>query len=66
MQPDRLLTRREVEQRLSLSRATLYRKMREGTFPCPIRIGSRAVRWSAAELERWLSERPRAIGEHRG
>ena len=60
----RLLTRRQVEQACGLSRSTIYRKMREGTFPEPIRIGVRAVRWPAHELEDWLASLPRATGDH--
>ena len=35
---DVLLTRPEVERRTGLSRSTLYRKMREGTFPVPLKV----------------------------
>ena len=62
---DRLLTRREVEARTRLSRSSLYRKMREQppSFPLPLKISTRAVRWSSDEVEAWLSGRPRASGE---
>lgn len=60
---DRLMTRLEVEARTALSRTSIYRLMREGSFPEPIRIGERAVRWRASELEAWLDDRPRATGE---
>ena len=43
---NRLLRRREVEQMVSLSRASLYRLADSGDFPHPIRVGPRAVRWS--------------------
>ena len=59
----RLLTRRQVEQACGLSRSSIYRKMREGTFPEPIKIGARAVRWPAHELEEWLAQLPRATGD---
>ena len=59
---DQLLTRREVEHRVRLSRSSLYRKMREGSFPCPIQIGERAVRWQEAEVAAWIASRPRANG----
>ena len=62
---DRLLTRPEVEDRTGLSCSTLYRKMREGTFPEPLKIGERAVRWPASEIEAFLASRPRATGESR-
>ena len=62
MQTDRLLHRREVEQRVGLATSTLYRLMRAHQFPVPLKIGAKAVRWPASEIERWLSERPRATG----
>ena len=58
-----LLTRREVESRFGLSRTTIYRLMREGRFPEPIRIGDRAVRWREAEIASWLDSRPRSHGD---
>ena len=39
-----LLTRQEVETHTALSRTSIYRKVREGTFPTPLQIGARAVR----------------------
>ena len=59
----RLLRRQEVEERCQLSRSTLYRMMREGEFPEPIKVGARAVRWPELEIEAWLSDRPRATGD---
>ena len=61
--PDRLLRREEVEQRCALTRTSIYRKMREGSFPLPLKVGVRAVRWPESEIETWLSERPRARGD---
>ena len=60
---NQMLRRSEVEARTGLSRSSLYRKMRENTFPLPLQVGARAVRWPSSEIEAWLSERPRATGE---
>ena len=62
---DRLLTRQQVEERCGLSRSTIYRKMREQppTFPTPIKISQRAVRWMESEVAEWLAPRPRATGD---
>ena len=60
---DRLLTRPEVETRCGIARSTIYRLMRAGRFPEPLRVGPRAVRWPASEIEEWLDARPRATGE---
>ena len=61
---DRLLTRPEVEARTSLSCSAIYRLMRAGRFPEPLRVGVRAVRWPTSEIEAWLQSRPRATGDH--
>ncbi|MCY4550603.1 MAG: AlpA family transcriptional regulator [Defluviicoccus sp.] len=60
---DRLLRREEVEEQTGLSRSAIYRLMRAGEFPTPIRIGPRAVRWPKAELDEFLAQCPRATGE---
>ena len=60
---DRLLSRKQVEKLTGLGRSTIYRLMRAGEFPTPIRIGGRAVRWPASELREFLESRPRATGE---
>ena len=60
---DVLLTRREVERRTGLSRSTLYRKMREGTFPVPLKISERAVRWRDSDIRAYVDSRPRSYGE---
>ena len=60
---DRLLTRAEVESRVGLTKTSIYRMMRAGRFPEPLKISTRAVRWSATEIEAWLADRPRASGE---
>ena len=59
----RLLCRVEVERFCQIGRSTIYRLMREGRFPLPIRVGTRAVRWPEHELTAWLDRRPRATGE---
>ena len=59
----RLLRRTEVERYCQIGRSTIYRLMREGLFPVPIRVGPRAVRWPEHELNAWLARRPRATGE---
>ena len=60
---DALLTRREVERLTGLSCTTIYRLMRAGTFPEPIRIGPRAVRWHASEIESYRESKERASGD---
>lgn len=58
----RILRRREVERLTGLSKASIYRKMRDGAFPLPLKLGARAVAWRADEVDDWLASRPRALG----
>ena len=51
------LRRRQVESRTGLARSTLYRKVAEGTFPKPMRLGPRSVGWLADEIETWIAAR---------
>ena len=60
---ERLLTRQEVQDKCRICRSTIYRLMREDCFPKPIRVGLRAVRWLESEIEKYLSNRPRADSE---
>lgn len=60
---DRLLTRQEVQDKCRIGRSSIYRLMRGGRFPEPIRVGMRAVRWKESEIDKYLSNRPRAGGE---
>ena len=62
MTADELMTRPDVEALLGLSRASIYRLMRGGHLPEPIRIGLRAVRWRRSEIEAYLAGCPRATG----
>ncbi|MDE0236527.1 MAG: AlpA family transcriptional regulator [bacterium] len=54
----------QVEALCRLSTSSIYRLMSDGLFPKPIRVGRRAVRWYASEIDAWLASRPRATGDH--
>ena len=60
---DRLLRRREVERITGLSRASIYRLMRSGSFPLPVKVGPTAVRWKECDIADWIESRPLATGE---
>ena len=49
----------EVVQTLQISRTTLWRRVRAGQFPPPLRLGgagSRAIGWRRTDIERWVDE----------
>ena len=49
-----LLTRKQVEEKVQLTTSSIYRLMRAGKLPTPIRIGENAVRWRSDELSEWI------------
>ncbi|WP_419943694.1 helix-turn-helix transcriptional regulator [Candidatus Poriferisodalis sp.] len=57
-----LLPRAEVERLTGMSTSSIYRALRHGDFPEPLRIGKRAVRWRYDEIQDWINRRPRAAG----
>jgi prophage regulatory protein len=37
-----------------LSKSEIYRRINNGTFPKPLKLGARAVAWPAAEIDTWV------------
>ena len=52
----------EVLKLTGLSRTTIHRMVKAGTFPPPMKLGARAVGWRAADIEEWLDDRTVARG----
>ena len=52
-----LMTARDVQSFLQISRSTLYAWLAEGRLPRPIRIGRNAPRWDAERLRDWALSR---------
>ena len=55
--PDRLLRLPEVQKLIPLSRSTLWRAIRKGKFPAPVRISENAVAWRASDIQQWFDTR---------
>lgn len=51
---DALLRIQTVRQATGLSDATIYRKLKAGEFPEPVRLGTRCTRWKAADVRAWI------------
>ena len=51
-----LLSRNEVLNRTSLSRATLFRLERSGKFPRAVRISESRVAYDADAVDAWINE----------
>jgi prophage regulatory protein len=54
-----LLTSRDLRNTLGISAGTLYRWVKDGSFPRQIHVGSLA-RWTKAEVDAWLQARTEA------
>jgi prophage regulatory protein len=58
--PDRIFRRPAVQDLTGLSRSTIYAMIASGTFPAPVKLGTRAVGWREADLNEWLASREAA------
>ena len=58
---ERIMRIPEVVKVTGLSRTTIWRRVKSGDFPPPVRLGSlatRSVGWREGEVKRWLDSRP--------
>jgi prophage regulatory protein len=53
---ERLLRISSVMEVTSLSKASIYRKLAEGTFPAPLKIGKSRVAWRQSAIAAWMAE----------
>ncbi|MGK6317943.1 helix-turn-helix transcriptional regulator [Sphingomonas sp. DT-204] len=61
--PERIIRLKTVLDRTGLSRATLYRKIGEGTFPRQVRISIHGAGWYESAVNRWIAD-PRSYREN--
>jgi Predicted transcriptional regulator len=47
----------QVKARVGLSRSTIYARIKEGSFPPPIKLGPRASGWLESQVDGWLRAR---------
>lgn len=57
MKAERFLRMQSVLDRTGLSRATLYRQIRDGSFPRQLQLTRRCVAWRESEVQNWMAER---------
>ena len=56
---DKMLRPSEVTARTGLSRTTIWRHVRAGTFPAPFVLGKASIGWPESAITAWLDSRPR-------
>ena len=54
---EKLLRLPDVMCQTGLRRAAIYARIREGTFPSPVKIGTRAVAWPESVVQGWIADR---------
>ena len=57
----RIMRTPEVVKLTGLSKTTIWRRVRSGDFPTPVKLGSlgtRSIGWREGEIERWIEGRP--------
>ena len=57
----RILKDNEVVKVIGLSKVTIWRMERSGTFPKRINLSDRRVGWIESEILEWLDSRPKGI-----
>lgn len=59
-QDERIVRIDELTRKVGLSRTTIWRRVKDGDLPPPVRLGgsnTSAVGWKLSEIERWLADR---------
>lgn len=52
-----LISAKEVLSRVHRSKAWLYKQLAAGTFPKPVKIGTRAISFVESEIDSWINNR---------
>ena len=52
----RIIRRGPTLNKTGLSKSYLYEKVRNGSFPAPVKLGRKAVGWVESEVDDWISQ----------
>ena len=58
---DRILRNPEILQITGVSNATIWRWIKDETFPAPVRLGPNSVGWRESAIREWLKSREPAF-----
>ena len=56
--PSRMLRFPDVIERTGLSRTTIWRRVKAGTFPAPVQLGANSIGWPELAIIEWVESRP--------
>ena len=50
----------QVLEATGIGRSTLWRRVKDGSFPRPVRLGPQSVGWRRSDVADWIETRPAA------
>lgn len=56
----KVMRMKNVVETTGLCRATIYNRLKDGTFPAPIRLGVKSIGFLASEVNAWIAEKSNA------
>lgn len=59
---NRLIRRKEVQEKTGLGASSIYAMMKQGGFPQCLNLSERRVAWVEADVDKWIAER---VASHR-
>lgn len=62
---DRFIKSAEVRRTVGLQRTVIYKRVREGSFPPPIKLGARLNVWRESDIREWMDSQAAARDEQR-
>lgn len=57
MNQEKLLRLPDVCAAVGMRKGGVYKAIREGRFPAPVKLGERAVAWPASAVQGWIAAR---------
>ncbi len=52
-----IMRRPQVEAATGLARSTIYKWVKDGQFPAPVKIGVRQVGWKSTDVQGWIQSK---------
>lgn len=59
---NRLIRRKEVQNKTGLGASSIYAMMKQGIFPQCLNLSDRRVAWIESDVDKWIAER---IAQHK-
>lgn len=57
MSKKQLIKLHRVLAKVAMSKTLVYKKIREGEFPAPLKLTERSVAWLESEIDEWIESR---------